>query len=895
MEYVNSTTVTLALIGVGMGVYYVYVNIIEPQNKLQRALLAEKAQKELLSAHEQQLAKRGSNKQAKKKPVFSVTPKKQESDKDEGPQEVDENVSVSNPFDILNESPAGVKSSKKEAPKIVPVKQPLLKQATTVETDDSAEAPFVIAVKTVKFNPTPSEKSPTTTTSTKKNAQVKPATVTSPPPSAQPTVKVPDEQTAPKEKQEELKTVLKKSKKGPSPSKNLDPEQTAAPQPYLKASPVTEPVKPVVAKASKIEKSKNTKEKLQPQTSQPLQASKAPMAPVTPATPAVSAAPVSEQKAPNAELTVPLREHEALQALLKARELALVAADARADRTKLQILELQKQLEVNADLVKSAKKAQARAQSIESKIESLNYTNSLLVNQLSLEKEHSKEAQAMMFKASKMQENAKIVQELEAKVLELEQERAHIRAQVDQMAELNHDLQQQRTQSESEAEQLLHSLNDAERRVDSALRERNENHQQLSKLLAEKDSRISTLEAEIGAMEGELESLRLQMESYNEAMGHAEGMSHSREETFKGEKHALLEEIDMLRSQLSQETTSKAEKESEARKAENMLQMIREELTKAQEQHRELSFKHEAALTECKEKEKELSEARSRAQELTVEVATVKSNEANQLQAHQQEFERVTKELEQSSSQISALMEKQEALASQVVDMTARSTENTTRAQEQTMLLEKRIEELTEQVNAKESSHKCLLDEKNSLTAQLDALQKDRQALSILAESKAKEVDNMIRDKEKLALEYSQKYEWTSSLVKEKETLVAVASKKSSEVESLTKEKEILTQEKSELAAEMQQLKTQLDAKTTEMEAEHKAISARVAELESQLNQRQQPSQQQPLLQVKESDLVPQEETFVFTVADKKVEEESKKVEETFSVQEQEGVSVATY
>lgn len=67
MEYINSTTVTLALLGAGMGAYYMYVKVIEPQNQLQRAMLAEQAQKELLAAHENMLLKRGSNKQAKKK------------------------------------------------------------------------------------------------------------------------------------------------------------------------------------------------------------------------------------------------------------------------------------------------------------------------------------------------------------------------------------------------------------------------------------------------------------------------------------------------------------------------------------------------------------------------------------------------------------------------------------------------------------------------------------------------------------------------------------------------------------------------------------------------------------------------------------------------------------
>ena len=66
MDIVNPTTVTLIVFVAGASAYYVYLNVVEPQAKLQRAVLAEQAQKELLDEHESQ-SKRGSNKQAKKK------------------------------------------------------------------------------------------------------------------------------------------------------------------------------------------------------------------------------------------------------------------------------------------------------------------------------------------------------------------------------------------------------------------------------------------------------------------------------------------------------------------------------------------------------------------------------------------------------------------------------------------------------------------------------------------------------------------------------------------------------------------------------------------------------------------------------------------------------------
>lgn len=67
MEYLNPTTATFVAAGAGAGAYYVYANVIEPQNQAQRILQAEQAQQELLRLEEAKLSKRGSNKQSKKK------------------------------------------------------------------------------------------------------------------------------------------------------------------------------------------------------------------------------------------------------------------------------------------------------------------------------------------------------------------------------------------------------------------------------------------------------------------------------------------------------------------------------------------------------------------------------------------------------------------------------------------------------------------------------------------------------------------------------------------------------------------------------------------------------------------------------------------------------------
>ncbi|KAF8947816.1 hypothetical protein BGZ47_007740 [Haplosporangium gracile] len=87
------------------------------------------------------------------------------------------------------------------------------------------------------------------------------------------------------------------------------------------------------------------------------------------------------------------RCRETLQALVQARDLALAAAESRAERSMRKIQKLQKQIEPKAVLVKSAQKTEGKAQRLNGKVESLQYTNSILVRRLSVEKENLKTAQ----------------------------------------------------------------------------------------------------------------------------------------------------------------------------------------------------------------------------------------------------------------------------------------------------------------------------------------------------------------------------------------------------------------------------------------------------------------------------------------------------------------------
>jgi chromosome segregation ATPase len=111
-------------------------------------------------------------------------------------------------------------------------------------------------------------------------------------------------------------------------------------------------------------------------------------------------------------------------------------------------------------------------------------------------------------------------------------------------------------------------------------------------------------------LEGELENSKLQVEQYADAVSHAEEVARSQAESFEGEKHSLIEEIDMLRGQLAQESDKVAQKEVEVKRA--------------QDEHKALSSKHEKHIAVLSTKESSLS---AKEAELSTKVAELAAKE----------------------------------------------------------------------------------------------------------------------------------------------------------------------------------------------------------------------------------------------------------------------------
>ncbi|KAG0285955.1 hypothetical protein BGZ96_009878 [Linnemannia gamsii] len=696
--------------GAGAGAYYVYANVIEPQNQAQRVLQAEQAQKELLMKleEEEEVLRRGTNKQAaKKKPIAVTRPKKIEHDNnsDVTPEDLNDKISTSNPFDLLERPHAvnGTATTKSKKGTASKKKTEVIVTATTA-TDKQQQQEK--SPKAVSFDPKPEIKElPKVVISKKerKTANKKEAAPITPPATVQLKVAVATAVA------ESTKTGAQALETG-SPK---EPEHPHAPEVFrparghrntFAASAPSAPVIPEAFQTVKSSKSLQVRKQQQQQQQQQLQQNLAVEKTAVEEPPQDTVATVSEE-----ECALALQELKALQALVQARDLALAAAERRAERSMRKIQELQEQIESEAALVKSAQKTENKAQRLNEKVESLHYTNSILVRQLSVEKENLKTAQLQAIKkeaelaataaaAAESVANKSPSAEWETKLEALEQERIQHTTQVAYLQDLNRELQHHRTQSESEISQLSQSLTEADRRAEGTLLERNEIHHRLSMTVSDKEARIASLEADIGALEGELESSKVQVEQYAEAVNQTEEVSQRRFEILEGEKHSLLEEIDLLRGQLTKEETNVVEKDAEIKKVQRELETVWEQV-------------------------------------------------------------RIL-EGDNASTQIGG---------SKMAGHTERSNENSNKELEESATLNKRIQELEQEMVTRESSHRMELTEKEALATELAQKKAAFEELATAKQGVDAELEALIEASEAKKSEIEQEYEALSLRVVELE------------------------------------------------------------------------------------------------------------------------------
>ncbi|KAF9145220.1 hypothetical protein BGX30_009966 [Mortierella sp. GBA39] len=845
MEYVNPTTISFVAAGAGAGAYYVYANVIEPQNQAQRVFQAEQAQKELLmKLDEEEALRRGSSKQAtKKKTIVVARPKKIEHDNsDVTPEDLNDMISTSNPFDLLERphtvakanGSAATKSKKGAASK---------KKAEVVITPAVAPKEQQQSPKAMSFDLKPEIKELPNAVVSKKNrkaASKKEAASTPAPAAVQLKVTIATANTA-------AVSTKAGATQCPETASPKEPEDLHTPEPFKPVhghrntfaapapSALSEPFQTV-----KSAKSSQARKQQQQQQQPKQKPTVVEMVVEEPPKPAVSV--VSEE-----ERTLALQEFKALQALVQARDQALAAAESRAERSMRKTQELQKQIESEAALVKSAQKIENRAQRLNEKVESLHYTNSILVRQLSVDKENLKTAQLQAIKeaefaaiaaaaataaaaAETVVGNKGADAEWETKLEALEQERVQRAVQVEHLQELNHELLQHRTQSESEISQLSQSLVEADRRAEGALRERNEILHQLSMTVSGKEARIASLEADIGALEGELENSKVQVEQYAEAVGQAEEVSQSRHEILEGEKHSMLEEIDLLRGLLTLEETKVVERDAGVKKLKEELEVVQEQIRKLEGGHANaLTAKHKEHQHVLSAKESALAIHIANSTTAQAEVETVRLLLKEARENHRGELEKLSQELEKSNIQIAILTESQQSWTTKMAELTERSNESNDKAMEQSVTFNKRIQELEQEMVIKESSHRIVLTEKEGVVAKLSALETVHESCHRQHGALTKEKQDLLQTVSTKSLELDQ-------LRKEKEALATELAQKKTEYEELKSAKQGVD-------AELEALIEASDTKKTEIEQEYEALSLKVVELEHELDRLRQRQQ----------------------------------------------------
>ncbi|KAF9934494.1 hypothetical protein BGZ67_003813 [Mortierella alpina] len=269
------------------------------------------------------------------------------------------------------------------------------------------------------------------------------------------------------------------------------------------------------------------------------------------------------------------QELQALQAILKAKELELTAADARNESAQRKIQDLQQQLESDQNIVQAAKKSEAKSQKREEKLESLNYTNTLLVNQLTLERENWKAAAA-----AQNQGQGSLAQE---QLAALPCEKCNLAAR---------DLKDEQLRAEA-AIQELHSL-----------------QVQTSKHLHDKDTNIKELMTEI-------ENLSGQIEAYKDALEHVEAVAQTGKLNIESEKRVLEEEVNRLQDELNRLKDGHV---TEARQIEAALEEMEQRENELQKQLLTKEALLEIAQSTVAAKESKINDVRERVSGLHAEL-----------------------------------------------------------------------------------------------------------------------------------------------------------------------------------------------------------------------------------------------------------------------------------
>ncbi|KAG0263615.1 hypothetical protein BG011_008465 [Mortierella polycephala] len=482
MVYVNSTTATIIAAGLGAAAYYLYMNVIEPHQKAQKEFQVEQAQRELLKMEEEELTKRGTNKQAAKKKQAPATSHQKKDghqrNDDRGAEEVNPNGTEMGHRAAMN---------RKERRKVAGA---------------AVDGPAQVQVAD---------------TETTKNEQ--------PLKGQQETAREPEVLGAPEP------AML--ARDGPA-------RDTRHPH----AHESLDPIKPVKARGSP-----NTAS-----TSTSMSSSFS------------IAMTVTKEVSEKVEQAVPNHKLAALQALLKAKEHALIAADARVEEANHRIIELQKRAEADAETVKVAKKTETGTQTL------------------------ARENQNAAEKNPKQGDNTRVA-ELEARVEGLEQRRIQAKAQIKQLQELDQEKRQE--------------LNEAEHRADAATQEKEEIHRQAMAILSEKDEIIANLEKNLAALEGELEAAKMQVEQYVDAVEHLEAVSRTQCESLESEKCSLFEETEMLRSELADDSEMRKRQETELRRVQTQLSKVKSEHSECAAQYDEILVAKKNLVLELLERTQE--------------------------------------------------------------------------------------------------------------------------------------------------------------------------------------------------------------------------------------------------------------------------------------------------